>query len=314
MQKRKLGKSGIEVSPLGLGCMRLAGKGWFRPDGKEIDMGESDDKESIQAINKAIDLGVNLFDSADVYGAGSNEILLGKAIAGRRDEVTLVTKGGFAFDEETRTLQGKYIDPRSIKSACEGSLRRLNVDSIDLYLLHSKNVDADYNLEDAAIIRDGMEELVQEGKIKSYGWSTDFPHQLDVFLQGKHCVADELDFNLFMGNESTLQMAEAHGLAALIRRPLACGALSGNTDKLGTEANGGGEENRKKLEAVQDILTSNGRTLIQGALCWLWAKSPIAIPVPGFRNMEQMLGLAGALNFKPLTSEQMVEIETLKQD
>jgi aryl-alcohol dehydrogenase-like predicted oxidoreductase len=314
MQKRKLGESGIEVSALGLGCMRLAGKGWFRPDGQELDMGPSDDKESIRAINEAIDRGCTLFDTADIYGAGSNEELLGKAITGRRDEVTVVTKGGFAFDEESRTLLGRYIEPTTIKAACEGSLRRLGIDRIDLYLLHSKNVDADYDLDAAATIRDGMEELVAEGKIRCYGWSTDFPHQLEVFLKGEHCVADELDFNIFMGNEETLQMAETNGLAALIRRPLACGALSENPRKgAGTAASGGGEENRRKLEALREILTSSGRSLVQGALAWLWARSSIAIPIPGFRSFEQMEGLVGAMKFGPLTPEQMAEIENISK-
>ncbi len=309
MNKRALGKSKIKVNPLGLGCMRLARKGWFFSDGREIDMGPSDDVESVRAIHQAIDLGVNLFDTADVYGAGSNERLLGRAIRDRRDEVVVVSKGGHVFDEATRTLiqhptldRGEYIAPQNIKSACEASLKRLDTDYIDVYLLHSKNTDRDYDLENAAIIRENMEELVSEGKIRGYGWSTDWPHQLEVFLKGEHCIADELDFNVLFGNEETLRLAEENELTIFNRRPLAGGELLKPS-----------ENEDDKLSAIREILTQGGRTVAQGALCWLWAKSPNCIPVPGFRNIEQMLGLVGALNFDPLNAGQIKEIEELKE-
>ncbi len=155
-QKRRLGRSGIEVTALGLGCMRLSSKGWYSSDGKEIDFGPVDDKESIRIINLAIDAGVHVFDTAVIYGAGHNEKLLGQAVAGKRDSVVIVSKAGQYIDEEKRTLTGKTIidKPQDVKKLCEGSLRRLNTDYIDIYLLHTFFKNDKVDLEKAAEIRD----------------------------------------------------------------------------------------------------------------------------------------------------------------
>ena len=317
MEKRTLGKSGIKVAALGLGCMRLSSKGWFSADGKEIDFGTVDDTESIRIINMAIDMGVNVFDTAVIYGAGHNEALLGRAIAGKRDKVVIVSKAGGYIEEEQRRMTGKNIineNPKDVKTFCEGSLRRLNTDHIDVYLLHTSYSNDKYDLEKAAEIRDYMEELVEEGKIRWYGWSTDWPHQLRVFMEGKHCTCTEQDFNIFAGNEATLRLCEDNNLASLCRSPLAGGVLVPKPNRVGKADRGGGEENIRKLEAMRDILTSGGRTVVQGALCWLWAKSPCTIPIPGFRTEEQVRENMGALGFGPLTPEQMAEIETIQNE
>jgi len=314
MEKRILGKSGLEATPLGLGCMRLSGKGW-NVRGNEVDFGPVDDKESIKTINLAIDMGLKIFDTAVMYGAGHNEKLLGKAIDSRRDEIIIVSKAGWYIDEEKRSVGESILDnPEDVKKLCEGSLRRLNTDYIDIYLLHTPYKDDKIDLGIAAQIRDYMEELVEEGKLRWYGWSTDWPHQLKVFMEGKHCTCTEQDFNIFTGNEETLKLCEGNNLASLNRRPLAGGALTPKPRVNGKKWHDFEEKNQKKFEAIREIITIKGRTVAQGALCWLWAKSKATIPVPGFRTEEQARDSIGALEFGPLTSEQMEEIEKIKKD
>jgi len=314
MEKRILGKSGLEVTPLGLGCMRLSGKGW-NVRGNEIDFGPVDDRESIKTINLAIDMGINIFDTAVMYGAGHNERLLGKALDGRRDKVIIVSKAGYYIDEEKRSVGESILDnPKDVKKLCEGSLRRLNTDYIDIYLLHTQYKDDKIDLCKAAQIRDYMEELVGDGKLRWYGWSTDWPHQLKVFMEGKHCICTEQDFNIFTGNEETLKLCEDNNLISLNRRPLAGGALTPKPRDSGKKWHDFEEKNQKKFDAIREILTSNGRTVAQGALCWLWAKSKATIPVPGFRTEEQVRDSIGALEYGSLTSNQMEEIEKIKEE
>jgi len=319
MENRILGKSGLEVAPLGLGCMRLSSKDWFLR-GKEVDYGHGkmDDKESIRIINTAIDMGVSIFDTAVIYGAGHNEKLLGQAIGSRRDKVIIVSKAGWYINEEKRSGGELILDnPKDVKKLCEGSLRRLNTDYIDIYLFHTPHKDDMIDLHKAAQIRDYMEELVEDGKIRWYGWSTDWPHQLKIFMEGKHCTCTMQDFNIFAGNEETLKLCEDNNLASLNRRPLGGGALTLRSHPDSKESqwkkrNDFDAKNVKKFEAIIEILTSKGRTIAQGALCWLWAKSKTTIPVPGFRTEEQARDSIGAIEYGPLTLEQMEEIEKIK--
>ena len=173
--KRTLGRSGIEVSALGLGCWAIGGPFWAGET--PLGWGEVDDNESIRAIHAALDLGINFFDTANVYGAGHSERILGRALAGRRSQVVIATKFNAVFDEETRQVIGADASPEGIRRACEDSLRRLNTDYIDLYQFH----DNGYPADQAEPVRETLEELVKEGKIRFYGWSTDFPDRAEVF-------------------------------------------------------------------------------------------------------------------------------------
>ena len=168
--KRTLGRSGIEVSALGMGCWAIGGPFW---SGKTpLGWGQVDDEESIRAIHKALDMDVNLFDTANVYGAGHSERVLARALGNRRSQVVIATKFNAIFDETTRQVAPETTtSPDSIRKACEDSLRRLNTDYIDLYQFH----DNGYPAEKAAPIRDTLERLTETGKIRAYGWSTDFP-------------------------------------------------------------------------------------------------------------------------------------------
>src|SRR5512136_272865 len=128
--KRNLGRSGIEVSALGMGCWAIGGPFWSGET--PLGWGEVDDDESIRAIHAALDRGVNFFDTANVYGAGHSERVLGRAVAGRRSQVVIATKFNAVFDETTRQVTGSDTSPEGIRSACEASLRRLGTDYIDL--------------------------------------------------------------------------------------------------------------------------------------------------------------------------------------
>ena len=218
MYRRKLGRSGLEISAMGMGCWAIGGPFWNK--GQPVGWGEVDDNESIKSLHRALDLGITFFDTAGVYGCGHSERILGRAIEGQRDDVVIATKFGQVFDEETR--QVKYYDysAEQIRLDCESSLRRLNTDVIDLFQLHVKEVDT----EPAIIIRETLEELVKEGKIRFYGWSTDSTEKAKIFAEGLHCAAVQQQFNIFEGNEELLTFCEEKNLASVNRSPLKYGA------------------------------------------------------------------------------------------
>ena len=320
---RSLGRSGIKVSALGMGCWAIGGPFWSGDT--PLGWGEVDDGESIRAIHAALDLGVTLFDTANVYGAGHSERVLGRAFTGKRSEVVIATKFNAVFDEQTRQVTGSDTTPAGIRAACEASLQRLGTDYIDLYQFHENG----YPPEKAEPVRETLENLVKEGKIRTYGWSTDFPDRVEVFAQGANCTAVQLQLNVLDDNPAVLSLCEKYDLAALNRGPLAMGLL---TDKYTVETKPSvddvrgekspewmkyfkdGKPNREwmsKRDGIREILTSNGRTLAQGALAWLWARSPKTLPIPGFRTVGQVEENAGAMQSGPLTGEQMVEIDRL---
>lgn len=318
---RTLGRSGIEVGALGMGCWAIGGPFWAGD--LPLGYGEVDDAESLRAIHRALDLGVTLFDTAGVYGCGHSERILGKALGKRRASVLIATKVGDRFDEETRRITGGLDDPRlGVRQACEESLRRLQTNYIDLYQLHF----GDYDLERAVEVREEMEQLVAEGKIRSYGWSTDDPERARLFAQGPHCVAIQHTLNIFEDNPAVLAVCEEHNLASINRGPLAMGILTGkyvSREQIGREDIRLSELawnpfNRERLpgllqrlDQVREVLTSGGRTLAQGALGWLWARSGRTIPIPGFKTVKQVEENARAMQFGPLTTEQVGEIEAL---
>src|SRR5690348_3414798 len=167
MFTRRLGRSGVEVGALGLGCWAIGGP--MLREGRPIGWGRVDDAESIRAIRRALDLGVTLFDTADVYGCGHSERVLGEALRGRRSEAIVATKFGAVFDEETRQMSGFNTDAPYIRRACEASLRRLGTDYIDVYQFHLGEV-----RDESGGIRNTLEALVKDGKIRWYGRSSGY--------------------------------------------------------------------------------------------------------------------------------------------
>ncbi|MFI8092583.1 aldo/keto reductase [Streptomyces sp. NPDC086080] len=318
---RTLGRSGIEVSAVGFGCWAIGGE-WQDPDGQPLGWGRVDDEESVRAIRRALDLGVTFFDTADVYGTGHSEEVLGRALGRRRDEVVVATKWGNLFDPDTRTLTGADDSPEHLRRALTASLRRLGTEYVDLYQLHI----ADADVGRAARLRDACEDLVTQGLIRSYAWSTDDPERAAVFAKGPHCTAVQHALNVLTDASEMLRLCEEADLASVNRSPLAMGLLTGKHAGRGTlqqgdirsrppawlrgfgAGSGADPEWLARVEALRDVLTSDGRTLAQGALAWLWARSPRTVPIPGFRSVAQAEENAGALEKGPLSDAQMAEV------
>ncbi|MFF4499491.1 aldo/keto reductase [Streptomyces sp. NPDC001401] len=321
---RTLGRSGIEVSALGFGCWAIGGE-WQGADGQPLGWGKVDDEESVRAIRRALDLGVTFFDTADTYGAGHSERILARALGKHRDDVVVATKWGNVFDEETRTLTGSDDSPEYARRALTASLERLGTDHVDLYQLHLSDLDPEH----AAQLRETCEEFVREGLIRAYAWSTDDPARAAVFAEGPHCAAVQHSVNVLEDTPEMFALCEESGLASINRSPLAMGLLGGRRKPgqaleagdvrsrppawLGGFVGGTGvdEEWYARVDSLREILTSDGRTPAQGALAWLWARSPRAIPIPGFRSVAQAEQNAGAIAKGPLTAGQLAEIDRI---
>jgi aryl-alcohol dehydrogenase-like predicted oxidoreductase len=318
---RVLGHSGIEVSQIGFGCWAIGGP--FSMDGRPDGWGETDDDESVAAVRRALELGITFFDTADVYGAGHSEEVLGRALAGRRDEVVIATKFGYTFDAAQRAITGEDASPAYIRRACRASLRRLGTDRIDLYQLHVGDLPAGQAPEVAGT----LEELVAEGPIRAYGWSTGDPQRVAAFASGAHCAAIQHPLNVLADAPAILAVCDAHDLASINNSPLAMGLLTG---KYGPAAQLPPDDVRAtqpwvsyftggrpapvwlaRLDAVREVLTTGGRTLAQGALGWLLARSPRTVPIPGIRTAAQAEQNAAALRLGPLPAAEMTEIARL---
>ena len=221
MIQRRLGNSQLEVSALGLGCWVIGGPWTFvdHPAG----WGKVEDAESLLALEVALDSGINFYDTAANYDCGHSERLLGKALARKRDQVITATKFGYSVDEEKRLVTPKEDIMGSLRQECEASLRRLNTDYIDLYQFHV----GDYDPTKAAGIREILEKLVEEGKIRWYGWSTDNPVGARVFAQGEHCVAIQHLLNMARDHAEMLAVCDGFNLASINRTPLGGGMLTG---------------------------------------------------------------------------------------
>jgi aryl-alcohol dehydrogenase-like predicted oxidoreductase len=302
-----------------MGCWAIGGPFWAGT--QPLGWGEVDDKESVAAIHRALELGVTFFDTANIYGCGHSERVLGQALKEVRDRVVIATKFGNTFDEESRQKTGQDASPDGIRNACDASLRRLDIDYIDLYQFHLN----DYDPIKAVGVRETLEDLVGAGKIRFYAWSTDFVDRAKVFAEGKHNVAVQHELSVFSDAPDLLKFCEIHGLASINRSPLAMGLLTGKfTEKsrLGRDDVRGIQpewlryfdrgtakgEWLERVRKIRQVLTRDGRTLTQGALGWIWARSPMTIPIPGFRTVKQVEENVDALRFEPLSQTMMNEI------
>lgn len=323
-QYRTLGRSGIRVSALGFGCWAIGGE-WQAADGRPLGWGRVDDEESVRAVRRALDLGVTFFDTADVYGTGHSERVLGRALGKRRDDVVVATKWGNLFDERTRTADGQDDSPAYVRRALTASLERLGTDHVDLYQLHLD----DAAPERAARLRDACEDLVREGLIRAYAWSTDDPARAAVFAEGPHCAAVQHHVNVLQDAPEMLARCAELGLASIARGPLAMGLLTGAYAAgraleagdirsrppawLQGFGDGSGADPRwlARVDDLREVLTGDGRTPAQGALAWLWARSPHTVPIPGFRSVAQAEQNAGAMAKGPLTAGQLADIDRI---
>ena len=322
MLKRTLGKSKLEVSALGMGCWAIGGPWTWAQPGREpypAGWGNTDDDESIRAIHAAIDMGVNFFDTAANYGAGHSEVILGRALKGKRDKVVIATKFGHIVNEQAKTVYGDAAQIiKNVRMDVENSLRRLQTDFIDIYQLHEGGYDPKLALE----LQSVLAELVFAGKIHWYGWSTDIVNSAREFASGEHCTSIQFRLNAIYDNSAMRKVCADFDLAGINKDPLNKGILTGKFNSTSTfpendirsRENFSNPETVKRLkiaEDLRDIFTSNGRTMAQGALAYIWALDERMVPIPGFKSVQQVTENAGAMQFGPLTESQVEEVQAI---
>jgi aryl-alcohol dehydrogenase-like predicted oxidoreductase len=274
----------------------------------------------MRAIQVALDTGITLFDTADIYGTGHSERILGKALDGRRNQALIATKFGLTFEEYTGIMTGRDASPAYIQRACEASLRRLHTDYIDLYQFHL----SEYDPAQVGPVCETLDRLVAEGKIRYYAWGSDTLEGSRIFAERAHCPAVQFGMNMFTNDPEMLAFCDEYNLAAIVNGPLGKGLLTGKFNEatrfsdtdLRHQRGWNFQERalakqRQVLEQLRDILTSDGRTLAQAALGALWARSARILPIPGFKTVAQVRENVGALQYGPLGQEQMQAIADL---
>jgi aryl-alcohol dehydrogenase-like predicted oxidoreductase len=310
-----------------MGCWAIGGP-WSMA-GAQAGWGVVDDAESTRAIHAALEHGAGFFDTAANYGAGHSERILGQALQGRRDQVVIATKVGHKVDEAGKkvdlygTTEAESDVAPHLRADLDSSLWRLQTDYVDVYLLHAWGL----SIERALEARDIFEDLVREGKIRTYGWSTDRTDAIAAFSTRPGCGVLEQELNVLTGNTELTALAEKQNLGNLSRAPLGMGVLTGKITPetrfrdgdirqtvdwfAGIKDGRANQEWLAALASIREVLTSNGRTLAQGALAWIWGRSPNTVPIPGFRTVAQVEENAKAMEFGPLTPDQMAEIDRI---
>lgn len=307
MQTRKLGPEGLEVSALGLGCMGMS----------EFYAGR-DEAEAVATIHRAIDLGVTFLDTADMYGPFTNESLVGKAIADRRDQVVLATKFG-----NVRSEQGKFLgirgDAEYVRQACDASLKRLGVDHIDLYYQH--RVDPNTPIEETV---GAMAELVKAGKVRYLGLSEAAPETIRR-AHGVHPItALQTEYSLWSRDpeDEILPTVRQLGIGYVAYSPLGRGFLTGQIRRIEDLPEDDyrrhsprfqGENFQKNLDLVREVeamAREKGCTPAQLALAWLLAQGEDLVPIPGTKKRARLEENVGALEVR-LTAEDRARINRI---
>jgi len=287
MQKRELGKSGLEVSALGLGCMRMS-------------FGDkpTDRQEMITFLHKAVERGITFFDTAEVYGPFTNEELLGEALAPFRGKVVIATKFGWKHGEKgPHPSMGMDSRPEQIKRVAEASLKRLRVEVIDLFYQHRP--DPNVPMEEVA---GAVKDLIQAGKVRHFGLSESNADQIRRAHAVQPVTALQSEYSLWWRNieESILPTCEELGIGLVPYSPLGRGYLTGKIDETATFdssdirarnprfAPEAIKANRAVIELLEKIGAQKGATPAQVALAWLLAQKPWIVPIPGSRKLERL--------------------------
>ncbi len=294
METRQLGHGGLTVSALGLGCMGMS----------EFYSGR-DDAESVATIHRALDLGVTLLDTADMYGVGENERLVGRAIKDRRDAIVLATKFGNVRDPQNAAFRGINGKPEYVRQACDASLQRLGVDHIDLYYQH--RVDPDTPIEDTV---GAMAELVRQGKVRFLGLSEAGPQTLRRAQSVHPIAALQTEYSLWSRDpeDEILPTCRELGIGFVAYSPLGRGFLTGQIRAFDDLADDDyrrhyprfqGENFQKNLDLVArigDIAREKGVAPSQLALAWVLAQGGDIVPIPGTKRRAYLEENLGALD------------------
>ena len=310
MKTRKLGTTGPNISAIGLGCMSMSPV-----------YGPTEDASSIATIHRGLELGINFLDTADIYGAGGNEELVGRAIRGKRDQFVLATKFGHVIKGSWADGKGYEIDgtPAYVKRAAEASLRRLGVETIDLYYQH--RVDPKTPIEETV---GAMAQLVKEGKVRFLGLSEAAPETIRR-AQAVHPIAAlQTEYSLWTRDpeDELLSLTEGLGITFVAYSPLGRGFLTGaikSVDDLAqddwrrTNPRFQGDNFGTNLELVEELKTmarQKGVTPAQLALAWLLTRGEHVVPIPGSRRIERLVENAAATHVQ-LTENDLHRLELI---
>ncbi len=309
LEKRNLGKSGLAVTAMGIGLWAMGGSDW----------GPADDRDSLAAIDSAVEAGINFFDTSDVYGDGHSEELLGRAMQGRRDRFIVATTIGWrGFDGQHGRTAYDTVD--KLVAGVESNLHRLETDHIDVIQSH-------INFRDPTmeIFLEGFRRLKQAGKVRAYGVSTSDFDYLKAFNADDRCTALQIDYSLLNRTPEAeiFPYCREHNIGVIVRGPLAMGILAGkfnadtrfDPDDFRLNWQSVPEQHRIFLEDLAKVERlrplAQGRTLAQLALQFTLAHPAVSAVIPGARNADQLNANVGAALLPPLTSSELAGIDAI---